>query len=298
MRSSLNCHIELASTVPFALPDKATGDGMAAVTQYPGTTKYLTVSEDVTFTTDGASYQYLLSVPANSTLVIDGDGTLKLSSARQPSKMWDTPAVLYIQGKCRIEGTVKLLGEVAAAKKTGTQTNGARAADVDAGELKVYGSPMLKGDLYQGKSNLVHIAAVTVRNAGQLYTYGGEFSVNMEYSQDLIGLNNYNTSSACGLYVYYDPNRTWNSSVANDINLSGGTFHGISMMRAGKETNGDDVLHLYRMLVEDAVVWNDNTNRYCELNDSYSPHSKGYIEYYYYEGSSKKTVKDYHRTFD
>lgn len=282
MRSSANYHILLKISGTVTLPARAPGEGPAAIVQYPGTTKHLTVMMNASFSAGVNGYFNLLHIPVGSKLEIDGTGSLTFSSERTSAlsdynEMWDSSCLLYVNGECTIGESVKLFGKVSTAKNS-IYSAGVRVVDVDGGKLTVSGNPTLQGELFQGGNRCnSNIAAVTVRDMGKLIVTGGRFHMDLTVTDAVEGLDSEaNIDYACGLYVYYDPDHYeewWTHSVSKDISLSGGEFKGLYLFKYGNAPGDDEFSDIYLMLDENVKALDYTNVVFCDLNDYRSPYT-------------------------
>jgi len=253
-------YIELKSAGKSTLPYKGSAGSDSAILVV-GKNKTLTITGDSEFVANGQ--KYLIHVPKDTILQINGDGKLQYTSSMMHNSMKDSPAVFCIGGGwCTMSDNVELVGEVAA--PTNTQfTLGVRVIDLAGGRLDISDNVTCRGSVYVGTNDKYWyrgdgIAAITVLNGGVMNITGGTFSMD-EKNPDASKYPN--PTGACGLYLLYSE-----SSPVNNIKISGGSFHGIDLNIYGS-TGIDDLVDSK----EQVRIWDANTRKFVKCEEKNSP---------------------------
>ena len=111
----------------------ASSSSSRAIIQSVGTTKTLTITGNSEFVSNGQ--KFLIDVPEDTYLMINGDGRLTYTSSLTHREMEDSSALFNVQGLCDVSGNVTLFGNANAA--TEAYTTGVRVFVMDGGRLNV-----------------------------------------------------------------------------------------------------------------------------------------------------------------
>ena len=253
-------YIELKNAGRSTLPYKGSAGSDSAILVV-GKYKTLTITGDSEFVANGQ--KYLIHVPKDTILQINGDGKLQYTSSMMHNSMEDSPAVFRIGGWCTMSGNIELFGEVA--DPTYKQyTSGVRVIDMDGGRLDISDAVTCRGSVYVGTNEKYWhqargIAAITVLNGGVMNIAGGTFSMDEKNPNASVYPN---PAGACGLYMLYSE-----GSPVNNIKISGGSFHGIALRIYGS-TGIDDLVDSSNGTVR---IWDADAQKFVKCEEGNTP---------------------------